>query len=396
MRVEERIARRFISARPDTESTIGGREVRSMRVTGFSRRSFLVPACLLIPLLAIDGVAHLANAQQAEFQDGIAEIAAKHGLGHVWFRAEKNGGVLADVGLGGADPNAPLRVGSLAKSITAIAVALLIQDGKLKLDSKLGDLLGPMFAQRGHPLDPSLHDITVEQLLSHTAGLRASSSVDPVNGLRSGSVLAALNENASIFDYIVTSGGDRSSGVGRYAYSNLSYAYLGLVIEAASGESYGDFCWQRIFGPLGIRSATAIPGKYHAMASFAGWQISTADMIRIWTHVFDRANPSLLSAATLQKTLFGKLGEEGYNSYYRLGAYTLGVHIRPSKDDSNYRLWHTGIDASPELNPTPTYTYMEMTVPGVAWIVASDSLGNGGDVDQMVDEVRTLVNSIAR
>jgi hypothetical protein len=72
------------------------------------------------------------------------------------------------------------------------------------------------------------------------------------------------------------------------------------------------------------------------------------------------------------------------------------VHIRPSKDDSNYRLWHTGIDASPELNPTPTYTYMEMTVPGVAWIVASDSLGNGGDVDQMVDEVRTLVNSIAR
>jgi hypothetical protein len=92
MRVEERIARRFISARPDTESTIGGREVRSMRVTGFSRRSFLVPACLLIPLLAIDGVAHLANAQQAEFQDGIAEIAAKHGLGHVWFRAERTAG----------------------------------------------------------------------------------------------------------------------------------------------------------------------------------------------------------------------------------------------------------------------------------------------------------------
>jgi len=50
----------------------------------------------------------------------------------------------------------------------------------------------------------------------------------------------------------------------------------------------------------------------------AGWQISTGDMIKIWTEVFDRANPSILSATTLQNTLFGKLGEEGYNSYYVL------------------------------------------------------------------------------
>jgi D-alanyl-D-alanine carboxypeptidase len=303
---------------------------------------------------------------------------------------------LANVGLGGADPDAPIHVASLAKSITAIAVALLIQDGKLALDSKLGDLLGPMFAQRGHPFDPSLHNVTIEQLLSHTAGLRASSSVDPVNGLRSSIVLAALNENASVFDYIVTSGGDHSIGVGRYAYSNLSYAFLGLVIEALSGESYGEFCRQRIFDPLGVRSATVIPGKYHAMESFAGWQISTADMIRIWTRAFDRASPSILSAATLQSTLFGKLGEEGYNSYYNLGAYTLGVHIRPSKDDSSYRLWHTGIDVGRPVTPAPTYTYMEMTVPGVAWIVASDSLGNGGDAFQIVDEIRALVDSIAR
>ena len=317
-----------------------------MLVNGFSRRSFIVLACSLTPLLpVIDGALNVAEGQQAEFQSGLAEIAAKHGLNQVWFRAEKNGQVLADVGLGGANPDAPIHVASLAKSITAIAVALLIQDGRLTLDSNLGELLAPMFAQRGHPLDPSLNDITVERLLSHTAGLRASSSVDPVNGLRSSRVLDALNDNATVFDYIVTSGGDHSNGERRYSYSNLSYAFLGLVIEAASGESYGDFCQQRIFGPLGIRSATAILGKYHAMASFGGWQISTGDMIRIWTRVFNRANPSILSVTTLRNTLFGKLGEEGYSSYYTLGAYTLGVHIRPNKDNSSYRIWHTGIDA---------------------------------------------------
>jgi D-alanyl-D-alanine carboxypeptidase len=367
----------------------------SVGVNGFFHRSFIVLACFLTPLLpVIDGALDVAKGQQAEFHDGLAEIAAKHGLGRVWFRVEKNGRVLANVGLGGADPDQPIHVASLAKSITAIAVALLIQDGKLTLESKLSDLLGATFAQRGHRLDTTLQDITVEQLLSHTAGLRASSSVDPVNGLRSGAVLAALNENASVFDYIVTSGGDRSSGVGRYAYSNLSYAFLGLVIEAVSGESYGDFCRRRIFGPLGIRSATAIPGKYHAIESFGGWQISTADMIKIWIEVFNRANPSILSAATLDMTLFGKLGEEGYNSYYDLGAYTLGVHIRPSKDNSSYRLWHTGIDLGPPVNPTPTYTYIDMTVPGVAWIVASDSPGDGAD--QLTHEVRALVDNIAR
>jgi CubicO group peptidase (beta-lactamase class C family) len=363
-----------------------------MRATGFSRRSFIALTYFSISLLAvINETVHVAIAQQAEFQNGLAEIAAKHGLNRVWFRAEKNGQVLADIGLGGANPDAPIHVASLAKSISAIAVALLIQDGKLSLESKLGDLLGPMFAQRGHPLDPSLRDITVEQLLSHTAGLRANRTFDPINGLRDGPVLEALNENASVFDFIVTSGGDHSNGEHRYAYSNLSYAFLGLVIEAASGEGYGDFCRRRIFGPLGIDSATAIPGKYHAVDSFAGWQISTADMIKIWTKVFNRANPSILSAPTLQNTLFGKLGEEGYNSYYTLGGYTLGVHIRLGLS----LMGHTGIDDfGRSISPTPTYTYMEMTVPGVAWIAASRP--NAGEGEQIVDEVRALVDNTAR
>jgi D-alanyl-D-alanine carboxypeptidase len=367
-----------------------------MRVTRFSRCSFIVLACFLASLSpVIDGAVDVAIAQQAVFQNGLAEIAAKHGLNPVWFRAEKNGQVLANVGLGGANPDAPIHVASLSKSITAIAVALLIQDGKLSLESKLGELLGPMFAQRGHPLDPSLQDITVERLLSHTAGLRANRTFDPINGLRDGPVLEALNEDASIFDFIAVSGEGHSNGSRRYAYSNLSYAFLGLVIEAASGESYGDFCRERIFRPLGIRSATAIPGKYHAMESFEGWQISTGDMIKIWIKVFNRANPSILSATTLQNTLFGKLGEKGDNSYYILGAYTLGVHIRPSKDDSSYRIWHTGIDAlGRPVNPTQTYTYMEMTVPGVAWIVASDAAP--GEGEQIVHEVRALVDSTVR
>jgi D-alanyl-D-alanine carboxypeptidase len=373
-----------------------------MPANGLSRRSFIVLACLSTPLLAvIDGATHSADAQQVEFQNGLAEIAAKHGLNQVWFRAEKNGQVLADVGLGGANPDAPIRVASLTKSITAIAVALLIQDGRLSLDSKLGDLLGPMFAQRGHPLDPSLQNITVERLLSHTAGLRANRYADPRHGFREGQVLRALNEDASVFDFIVTSGEDRSNGSRRYVYSNLSYAFLGLVVEAVSGESYGEFCRQRIFGPLGIPSVTAAPGKYHAMESFAGWQISTEDMIKIWTKTFNRANPSILGAATLQNTLFGKLGEEGYNSYYVLGAYTLGVNILPSKDDSSYRIRHGGLDsyglAVSPTNTTMTTTWMEITEPGgVAWIVACDSGLNADEHMQIADEVRALVDNIAR
>jgi hypothetical protein len=72
-----------------------------MRATGFCRRSFIALTCLSISLLAvINGTVHVAIAQQAEFQNGLAEIAAKYGLNRVWFRAAKNGQVLANVGLG--------------------------------------------------------------------------------------------------------------------------------------------------------------------------------------------------------------------------------------------------------------------------------------------------------
>ncbi|HEX9169309.1 MAG TPA: hypothetical protein VF886_10370 [Roseiarcus sp.] len=82
----------------------------SVGVNGFFHRSFIVLACFLTPLLpVIDGALDVAKGQQAEFHDGLAEIAAKHGLGRVWFGVEKNGRVLANVGLGGADPDQPCR-----------------------------------------------------------------------------------------------------------------------------------------------------------------------------------------------------------------------------------------------------------------------------------------------
>jgi hypothetical protein len=75
----------------------------------------IVLACLLTPLLpVIDGALNVAKGQQAEFQSVLAEIAAKHGLNQVWFRAEKKGQVLADVGLGGADPDARKEVSTMS------------------------------------------------------------------------------------------------------------------------------------------------------------------------------------------------------------------------------------------------------------------------------------------
>src|SRR5271163_4077559 len=62
------------------------RGLRSMRVTGYFYRSVAVIVCFFMPLLAvIDGAAHVAHAQQADLQNGLAEIAAKHGLNQVWF-----------------------------------------------------------------------------------------------------------------------------------------------------------------------------------------------------------------------------------------------------------------------------------------------------------------------
>ena len=142
---------------------------------------------------------------------------------------------------GGAPPSpqTPFVLGSTTKSFTALAVMQLVEAGKVDLDTPVQCYL-PWF----RVADPQASaQMTVRHLLNQTSGLPMLSGM---------SILADLDASPGAGERqaraLSTLKPSRSPGA-KFEYSNLNYNLLGLIVEAASGESYADY-EKHIFTPL--------------------------------------------------------------------------------------------------------------------------------------------------
>ena len=162
------------------------------------------------------------------------------------------------------EPNSPALqrdsiypVASLSKPVTATAVLCLIEDGVVSLDRPVQDYI-PGFA------GASKRAVTIRHLLTHTSGLRdelveahirdklASGAITP-DGRTEPESLALFPPYVMYWHF--ESGLDAPLGGppgAELVYSSYGYATLGEVIQRASGRSFGDFCRERIFVPLGM------------------------------------------------------------------------------------------------------------------------------------------------
>jgi D-alanyl-D-alanine carboxypeptidase len=322
---------------------------------------------------------------QENLKQRLERIRSKYYLDKVWVRVETSHGDFIEVELGGAGRSDDVMIGSLTKLVTGVAVAILIQQGKLTLQTKLGDLMDPYFRARGKTLDDSLREVSVERLLTHTAGLRTNYSSDPVNGIDNSLVFRSLGLNSSAFDYLIASGGDKSNGDTKFVYSNISYLLLGLVIEQVSGQSYEQFCNDQIFAKQGISDA-AVPGFYKVVAPFAGWRMTVKDLTKVIS-VFDINNPTILTRETLQNTLLGDLGAElGQNKNVH---YALGVYVKKGGDGNSYFISHNGI-ANFFKHEQTYYSYMEASFPGARWVF-STSPAPKADGKEIAADVRRAI-----
>ncbi len=147
---------------------------------------------------------------------------------------------MASVELGvPAAPGLIYPIGSLTKQTTAIAALMLVDEGKLRLDSTIGALL-PGF-------HPAAVPITLEQLLGHTSGL-----VNYVNLPDWSSLWGKELKPDQLLDYFRKRPLAAPAG-SEFEYNNSGYVAVGRMIELASGQSYADFLRARIFEPLGMR-----------------------------------------------------------------------------------------------------------------------------------------------
>jgi CubicO group peptidase (beta-lactamase class C family) len=153
-------------------------------------------------------------------------------------------------------PCSPFYLASVTKSFTALGVAILAEEGKLKLDEPVKTYL-PRFTLADQDLAKKM---TVRDLLTHRYGLDSS----PI------SMSEAYFGNITDDRYYALLALVKPQG--KFSYSNLHYTLAGRIIQAASGKPWQDFLAERVFAPLEMRDSTCYASKLYANP-LAAWPI---------------------------------------------------------------------------------------------------------------------------
>jgi CubicO group peptidase (beta-lactamase class C family) len=139
-------------------------------------------------------------------------------------------------------------IGSITKPLTATALAVLAADGRLRLDDPLRRWVAEI------PAGAPLGEVTLAQLATHTAGLpRLPSSARFI-----GRMLFARSDPYAHYtreDLLQDLAAITPETPGRFAYSNLGFALLGLALDRASGQPVGALIEATVLRPAGMRDA---------------------------------------------------------------------------------------------------------------------------------------------
>jgi len=145
------------------------------------------------------------------------------------------------------------RMASNTKPVVAAAVLMLVEEGKLSLSDPVAKYL-PSFDN-----DKS-RNVTVEQLLTHTSGLRIGPIMYPFEDGEDPTLLAAVARFGAE---------GPAEAPGQYSYNNAGYNTLGAIIESVSGQELESFLKSQIYDPLGMSDTLnhEDPAKLFRMAT---------------------------------------------------------------------------------------------------------------------------------
>jgi D-alanyl-D-alanine carboxypeptidase len=238
-------------------------------------------------------------------------------------------------------PEMVLRIASMTKQFTAVAIMMLVDDGKLKLDDD--------FTQHLPDYPKPKKKITIDQLLTHTSGIPGYTELEDFNANRAKDFTVA-----QMIDRFKDKPLTFTPGT-RMRYNNSGYFLLGAIIEQHSGMRYADFVAQRIFEPLGMKD-TAFEGDersgnkrvngYRGGIKFelaeplsstqpyaAGALVSTVDDLAKWDAAI--AEGKLLKPASWKK-LFAPINVPTGNAT-KVARGWFATDVRGSR-----ALWHSG------------------------------------------------------
>jgi CubicO group peptidase (beta-lactamase class C family) len=241
--------------------------------------------------------------------------------------------------------------GSVSKQFTAAAVLMLVQDGKLKLSDDIRKYL-PELPDYGTP-------ITVDELLSHTSGLRDWGNVEDIAGWPRTDRVYTLTDVLNI--------AARQKALNykpgtAWSYTNTGFNLLAIIVQRVSGKSLADFTRARIFVPLGMTHTQwrdnfrrIVPGRaiaydfdgkaYEQMMPFEnaygnGGLLTTVGDLMVWNRALTDVRLGDFVTTALQQP--AKLAN-GHSLNYARGLFVLIFHgareISHSGSTAGYRAW---------------------------------------------------------
>lgn len=219
-------------------------------------------------LLVLMGIC-LARAQDTEKVDQfIRAEMARQKIPGVSLAVVKDGKPMVVKGYGLANiehqvpvkPETIFQSGSVGKQFTAFAVMMLVDEGKIGLEEKIGKYLGEV--------PPAWANITVRHLLTHTSGM--------TDYPRDFDFRKDYTED-ELFKRAKEIPTDFAPGE-KWQYSNLGYVTLGIIIRKASGKFYGDFLKERVFQPLGMTTARVISEADIVPNRAAGYELRNGEL----------------------------------------------------------------------------------------------------------------------
>ena len=310
----------------------------------------------MLSLLCLKGAAQsgIAVPELAHCDESIQQFMGRWGVLGASVAITKDGHLAYERAFGYADvqrrvPMQPyhlLRVASVSKTVTALAIMKLAEDGQISLSHKVfgpeGYLSARAYTREIH--DPRIYNITVQNLLEHSAGWDRSigcdgfDTCDPIDfpsHVAKAMRVASPVGDSTIVRYMLRKGLNFAPGA-RFAYSNVGYLVLGKVLEALTHRSYEAWVSQHVLQPSGVLEAhlghnlptgrveresgylsrfrmlscyntgRQVPAAYggfqvEAMSAHGGWLFSARDLVRLALAADGFATqPDLLSDASLR------------------------------------------------------------------------------------------------
>lgn len=237
------------------------------------------------------------------------------------------------------------RIGSITKMFTAAGIMLLLEDGSVSLEDPLSKYI-PEYPK------PTGDKVTIKHLLNHTSGIYSfTDRPDRIQTMRtdltSDEVLAQFQDEPVHFEP-----GES------FRYCNSGYVLLGLILEAASEQKFGQFLNERIFEPLKLvatyldSNVKIIPNRVRGYSKWgesivnanytsmtqpfaAGAMASTAGDLIKWQRAL--VNDQLLDPKSYQ--LMTTRGEQNDGKSI---PYGFGCFVSPANGKKPAQIWHGG------------------------------------------------------